>query len=83
MIVGPGRKKVAEPSHSRPRVLCVVGARPNFMKIAPLMRAFSAKAPQLDVRLVHTGQHYDVAMNERFFRRLSIPCIRFVSLGSH
>lgn len=57
----------------RVRLVCVVGARPNFMKIAPLMRAFSSRTPHLDVRLVHTGQHYDVAMNEQFFRQLSIP----------
>lgn len=54
-------------------VLCVVGARPNFMKIMPLMRAFATRAPGLDVKLVHTGQHYDVEMNSRFFSQLGIP----------
>lgn len=54
-------------------VLCVVGARPNFMKIMPLMRAFAARAPELNVKLVHTGQHYDVEMNSRFFSQLGIP----------
>lgn len=57
----------------RHKILCVVGARPNFMKIAPIMRAFAARADVFDARLVHTGQHYDVAMNQRFFEQLSIP----------
>lgn len=69
----------------RPVVLCVVGARPNFMKIAPVMRALAAQG-RLDARLVHTGQHYDYAMNEAFFRQLDIP-VPDVSLevgsGSH
>ena len=54
------------------RILCVVGARPNFMKIAPIMRAF-ADAPALEGVLVHTGQHYDAAMKAAFFEELGIP----------
>lgn len=54
-------------------VLCVVGARPNFMKIAPVIAALRAEPFRLRTRLVHTGQHYDVAMNERFFQQLGIP----------
>jgi UDP-N-acetylglucosamine 2-epimerase (non-hydrolysing) len=54
-----------------PKILCVVGARPNFMKIAPIMAAL--RQTSLDARLVHTGQHYDVAMNQRFFEQLGIP----------
>jgi UDP-N-acetylglucosamine 2-epimerase (non-hydrolysing) len=57
----------------RHKILCIVGARPNFMKIAPIMRAFAARADVFEARLVHTGQHYDVAMNQRFFEQLSIP----------
>jgi UDP-N-acetylglucosamine 2-epimerase (non-hydrolysing) len=53
-------------------VLCVVGARPNFMKIAPLMRAF-AQSSTLCASLVHTGQHYDQAMKSAFFDQLQIP----------
>jgi len=53
--------------------MCVVGARPNFMKIAPIMRAIAARGPALRGLLVHTGQHYDLAMNEQFFRQLGIP----------
>lgn len=54
-------------------IVCVVGARPNFMKIAPLMEAFARAAPALPVTLVHTGQHYDTAMNRQFFEVLGIP----------
>ena len=53
-------------------ILCVVGARPNFMKIAPIMRALAA-APGLTASLVHTGQHYDAAMKHAFFDQLHIP----------
>ncbi len=52
-------------------VLCVVGARPNFMKIAPLMAAFAARP--IAAKLVHTGQHYDPAMSDSFFEQLGIP----------
>ena len=55
------------------KILCIVGARPNFMKIAPLMRAFRASPECFDARLVHTGQHYDEAMKDAFFRQLQIP----------
>lgn len=54
-------------------ILCIVGARPNFMKIAPLMAAFRAQPNVLNARLVHTGQHYDAAMKESFFTQLGIP----------
>ncbi|MAT92295.1 MAG: UDP-N-acetylglucosamine 2-epimerase (non-hydrolyzing) [Halioglobus sp.] len=54
-------------------ILCVVGARPNFMKIAPIMRAFAAPESALEARLVHTGQHYDEAMKQAFFEQLNIP----------
>jgi UDP-N-acetylglucosamine 2-epimerase (non-hydrolysing) len=54
------------------RVLLVAGARPNFMKIAPLLRELRAR-PAFETCLVHTGQHYDAAMSEGFFRDLGIP----------
>ncbi|MFI5445939.1 UDP-N-acetylglucosamine 2-epimerase [Polaromonas sp. UC242_47] len=54
-------------------VICVVGARPNFMKMAPILRAMSVHEPPLPVRLVHTGQHYDKDMSERFFEDLHLP----------
>lgn len=54
------------------RVLHVAGARPNFMKIAPLLQAFGSH-PSLTSRLVHTGQHYDETMSRLFFEELEIP----------
>lgn len=57
---------------AKPTVLCIVGARPNFMKIAPIMDAFSAST-RLQARLVHTGQHYDADMKHAFFDQLGIP----------
>src|SRR5689334_23877161 len=54
------------------KILSVVGARPNFIKIAPLIRAMRQHS---DIRpiLVHTGQHYDVKMAGQFFEDLQIP----------
>lgn len=54
------------------RLICVAGARPNFMKLAPLLRVLN-QDPELQPILVHTGQHYDDAMSGRFFRDLGIP----------
>lgn len=54
------------------RIHCIVGARPNFVKIAPLMRAFAQHAA-LAPELIHTGQHYDVEMSRAFFEDLEIP----------
>lgn len=54
------------------KIACVVGARPNFMKIAPLLETIS-KYPKLDPLLVHTGQHYDYEMSQIFFDELDIP----------
>ena len=54
-------------------ILCVVGARPNYMKMAPLLRAFRTRADLPPTVLVHTGQHYDPMMNERLFRDLELP----------
>jgi UDP-N-acetylglucosamine 2-epimerase len=54
------------------KILVIAGARPNFMKIAPIMRAMKA-SPRLEPILVHTGQHYDVQMSETFFNELQIP----------
>ena len=55
------------------QILCIVGARPNFMKIAPIMRAFAQRDSALHARLLHTGQHYDAAMKHAFFDQLHIP----------
>jgi UDP-N-acetylglucosamine 2-epimerase (non-hydrolysing) len=54
----------------------IAGARPNFMKIAPIIRAIEARQSQgstLQYRLVHTGQHYDTRMSGDFFTQLGIP----------
>lgn len=54
-------------------VVCIVGARPNFMKMAPILRAFAANHPSIPTMLVHTGQHYDKDMNDRLFVDLRLP----------
>jgi UDP-N-acetylglucosamine 2-epimerase (non-hydrolysing) len=69
----------------RPKILHVVGARPNFMKIAPVMQAI-ARAGFADQKLVHTGQHYDIAMSDVFFTDLGMPVPDIhlgVGSGSH
>jgi len=67
-------------------ILCVVGARPNFMKMAPLLRALSAQQQAVPPILVHTGQHYDVAMSDQLFAGLGMraPDINLdVGSGTH
>jgi UDP-N-acetylglucosamine 2-epimerase (non-hydrolysing) len=51
----------------------VVGARPNFMKVAPLIRAIEARPDEVAFRLIHTGQHSDAGMSRIFFDELGIP----------
>ncbi len=53
------------------KIINIVGARPNFMKIAPLMREY-LRYPEISPILVHTGQHYDYQMSESFFKNLGI-----------
>jgi UDP-N-acetylglucosamine 2-epimerase (non-hydrolysing) len=63
----------------------VAGARPNFMKLAPVVRAIKEQAT-LDFRIIHTGQHYDASMTDVFFEELGIPppdCHLEVGSGSH
>lgn len=62
----------AETPVSRVKVLCVAGARPNFMKIAPLIHSM-AQSSHLSGLVVHTGQHYDREMSSVFFEDLGIP----------
>ncbi len=67
------------------KIVCIAGARPNFMKIAPIMEAFCAH-PDIEPLLVHTGQHYDEKMSDLFFRELGIPTPDInleVGSGSH
>ena len=54
------------------KIINIVGARPNLMKIAPLMEAYRA-VEEIKPLLVHTGQHYDANMSDLFFRQLGIP----------
>jgi UDP-N-acetylglucosamine 2-epimerase (non-hydrolysing) len=54
------------------KIINVVGARPNFMKIGPLMAEYT-KHEHVEALLVHTGQHYDRKMSDLFFRQLGIP----------
>ncbi len=55
------------------QVVFVAGARPNFMKVAPMLRAVEAAGRPFEPVLVHTGQHYDASMSDVFFRELGIP----------
>src|SRR6185295_7228808 len=57
---------------AKPLVDLVAGARPNFMKLAPVVRALTDQG-SVGFRIVHTGQHYDAAMNDVFFSELGIP----------
>ncbi len=58
------------------KILVVAGARPNFMKVAPLVEALKSRQaarPGLEILLVHTGQHYDEQMSQAFFKDLGLP----------
>jgi UDP-N-acetylglucosamine 2-epimerase (non-hydrolysing) len=54
-------------------IALVVGARPNFVKAAPVFQALRRRHPQWSVRLIHTGQHYDDKLSDLFFRQLELP----------
>ena len=54
------------------KITLVVGARPNFVKAAPLLEALKAHGA-FEARLVHTGQHFDAAMSKVFFEQLGMP----------
>ena len=67
-------------------VCFVVGARPNFMKVAPVIGALASKSPDTEVILVHTGQHYDTVMSDVFLGELGLPepdAFLGVGSGSH
>src|SRR5258708_13569618 len=55
------------------KVIIVAGARPNFMKVAPLVAAMKWRTTEFQPVLVHTGQHYDASMSQAFFRDLEMP----------
>lgn len=58
---------------NKKNIVCVVGARPNFMKMAPIIKELGALKNQVTPYLVHTGQHYDQDMKTSFFQQLGIP----------
>ena len=67
-------------------VICVVGARPNFMKVAPIIKEMKRREREFAPLLVHTGQHYDAQMSDAFFADLgmSAPDVHLnVGSGSH
>lgn len=69
-----------------PHIVCVVAARPNLMKMAPIMDALARLRPAPTLTLVHTGQHYDAAMNAQYFGALGLlqPDLNLeVGSGSH
>src|SRR5215207_3905167 len=55
------------------KVINVVGARPNVMKVAPVVEAMRSRAAEFAPLVVHTGQHYDERMSAAFFRDLGLP----------
>ncbi|UCD63162.1 MAG: UDP-N-acetylglucosamine 2-epimerase (non-hydrolyzing) [Candidatus Zixiibacteriota bacterium] len=71
---------------SKIKIVLVVGARPNFMKSAPLMRALRARSERFETVLIHTGQHYDHKLSQLFFDELKMPKPNIylgVGSGSH
>lgn len=67
--MGPGAPPVSRPLS----VVLAAGARPNFMKVAPLWRRLAADPRRFSPRIIHTGQHYDAEMSDVFFRDLALP----------
>jgi len=68
------------------KILNVVGARPNFMKIVPIMDEMKKYPEKINAKLVHTGQHYDEKMSKLFFEELLMPMPDIymgVGSGSH
>ena len=56
-----------------PLLTFIVGARPNFMKAAPVIMELRRRFPNWESRLIHTGQHYDEKLSDLFFRQLGMP----------
>jgi UDP-N-acetylglucosamine 2-epimerase (non-hydrolysing) len=68
------------------KIISVVGTRPNFIKVAPICRAFARYADQVESLLCHTGQHSDATMSDVFFSELGMPAPDFfldINNGSH
>ncbi|MEO6189015.1 MAG: UDP-N-acetylglucosamine 2-epimerase, partial [Saprospiraceae bacterium] len=68
------------------KIISIVGARPNFMKVAPLHRAFSLMKDRIESKIIHTGQHFDEKMSQIFFEQLELPVPDYflgVGQGTH
>ncbi len=66
------------------KILNIVGARLDFMKIAPIVREMKRRKSDFMPLIVHTGQHYDAAMSDSFFNDLEIPKPDYhLEIGSH
>jgi len=68
------------------KIFLIAGARPNFIKIAPIFHEFEKRQERFDVKIIHTGQHYDYAMSQVFFEQFGLPEPDFfldVGSGSH
>ena len=77
--------KIAPELMKKPMIHLVAAARPNFMKVAPLYHALK-KERWCDIRIVHTGQHYDAEMSDAFLRDLGLPAPEIhlgIGSGSH
>src|SRR3954447_22765154 len=57
----------------RSKILLIAGARPNFMKVAPIYAEMKRRSAEFEPIIVHTGQHYDAAMSDAFFEDLGLP----------
>jgi UDP-N-acetylglucosamine 2-epimerase (non-hydrolysing) len=64
--------KIQDP-RSKIKVLLIAGARPNFMKVAPIYAEMKGRPDTFAPKIVHTGQHYDAAMSDAFFEDLGMP----------
>ena len=67
-------------------IITIAGARPNFIKIAPLCKEFAKQENHINHKICHTGQHFDKKMSEVFFMELNLPKPDFylgVGSGSH
>lgn len=73
MFIAKILRKDSEIKMNKKCIVCVVGARPNFMKIAPIIKELNKLSVQVSPYLVHTGQHYDQSMKAAFFEQLGIP----------
>ena len=66
------RAGIKEMEQIQQKIYLVAGARPNFMKIAPIVRALKEHGG-FAFKIIHTGQHYDLEMNDVFFEELGLP----------